>query len=77
MKVEDQVITIYAVTKNYTIDIPVTQFKEFEKQLIDYADANYKELVQLIRAGGGLTDEITSQLDEMITKFKEGFKSEN
>lgn len=77
MKVEDQVITIYAVTKNYTIDIPVTQFKEFEKQLIDYADANYKELVQSIRAGGGLTDEITSQLDEMITKFKEGFKSEN
>ncbi|MPW27002.1 F0F1 ATP synthase subunit alpha [Alkalibaculum sp. M08DMB] len=77
MKAEDQVVIIYAVNKNHTANIPIEQFKQFETELIDYARTNYKDLVQSIKDGGGLTDEVAAELDAMIAKFKEGFKIES
>lgn len=74
MKVEHQAIVIYAVTNDYTKDIPLDQFKEFERQLIGFADRQYRELLQKIKEGQGLTDEMNSQIGEMIEKFKQGFK---
>lgn len=76
MKTEHQVVVIYAVSNNYTADIPVEQFKYFEKSLIEYAETNCSEVLKTIKSGAALDDELSAQLDQMITKFKETFKIE-
>ncbi|MFZ7119677.1 MAG: F0F1 ATP synthase subunit alpha [Eubacteriaceae bacterium] len=76
MKTEHQVVVIYAVSNNYTADIPVEQFKYFEKSLIEYAETNCSEVLKTIKSGVALNDELSAQLDQMITKFKETFKIE-
>lgn len=76
MKVEHQVLVIYAITKDYTKDIPVNQIKFFEKSLIEYAQIHYVNVLDRIKSGAALDDAMAEQLDEVITKFKENYKFE-
>lgn len=76
MNVEHQVIVIYAITKDFTKNIPVNQLKAYQKSLIDFADNNYSDLLVSIKEGAPLDDEMSAKLDEMIIKFNESFKYE-
>ena len=49
MPVEYQVIIIYAATRKYLLDIPVSDVLAFEKELFKYIDTKYPEIPEAIR----------------------------
>ncbi|MFW6377957.1 MAG: F0F1 ATP synthase subunit alpha [Bacillota bacterium] len=73
MPVEEQVAIIYAVTNGYLDDIPVSNIRRFEKELLSYCRSSYRDLLDDIVEVGKMTDEIEDQLKEVITEFADTF----
>lgn len=69
MKVEHQVLAIYAITNDYAANVPVEMIKDYEKGLIEYADLNHGDTLEEIKGKGGLSDEVTAKMKEIIEKF--------
>ncbi|MBF7096153.1 F0F1 ATP synthase subunit alpha [Alkalibacter mobilis] len=76
MKVEHQVLVIYAITNDFAAKVPVDKIKEYEKGLVEYADLNYPETLKFIKDEGALSDPIVDQLTELLTKFTDSFVKE-
>ena len=74
MPVEYQVIIIYAATKKYLLDIEVSEIARFEKELFEFIDTKYSEVVSAIKKEKEITDKTEEKLIEAITSFKEQFK---
>jgi len=68
MPVEYQVIIIYAATKKYLLDIPVSGILDFEKNLFEYIANKYPEIPQSIRETKDLTAETEDMLIKAITE---------
>ncbi|MFM1542189.1 F0F1 ATP synthase subunit alpha [Helcococcus ovis] len=70
--VRDQVIILYATTNRLLDDIEVERIKDFEANLIEYAQNNYSELREKI-----LTEEFSKELQQeihdMIVEFKKSY----
>lgn len=75
MPVEKQVVSIFAGTRGYLDDIPVNQIQEFEKNFLEFVEANYSDLLEKIRTEKVLSEEIENKLTEAITEFKKKFQS--
>lgn len=75
MPVEEQVVSIYAVSKGYTDDIPINRILAFEEGLLSMMRAStYKESVLTAIAQTGKLEEDTEKaLIEAIEEFKKGF----
>ncbi|WP_338751980.1 F0F1 ATP synthase subunit alpha [Bacillus sp. FJAT-52991] len=75
LKVEKQVVILYALTRGHLDDIPVTDIRRFEDELLSWLDHNHTNVLEHIRT----TKELASD-DEMkaaINEFKKTFaKSE-
>ncbi|ADL13704.1 F0F1 ATP synthase subunit alpha [Acetohalobium arabaticum] len=76
MEVENQVLSIYAVTNGYMDDIPVDDIKEFEEEMIDFIHSNYAEVPETIKETEELDDEIEEELIAAIEDFKAMFVDE-
>ncbi len=76
MSVEEQVIIIYTVVKGFLDDIPVDNISRFEKQILEFMDANFPEIGEKIVETGKLDDDLEEKLKEAIKEFKKGFKIE-
>jgi F-type H+-transporting ATPase subunit alpha len=74
LPVVKQVAIIYAGVNGYLDDIPVTQIKEFETQLLDALDSNYTDFVRLFNKEKALTQPLKAALDQLLTEFKARFK---
>ena len=72
LPVEQQVITIYAITKKYLLDIPVDRVLEFETKLLEFIDTKYPEIYSAIRQ----TKEVNTETDELIKKAITEFKAQ-
>ena len=72
LPVEKQVITIYAVTRKYLLDIPVERVLEFEDGLLEFIDTKYSEIYSAIRD----TKEISTETDALIQKAIAEFKAQ-
>ncbi len=72
MPVEKQVVSIYALTKKYLLDIDVDKVMDFEKGLLEYIDVKYPEIYSSIRK----TKQIDEQTEEILKKAIEQFKIE-
>lgn len=77
VKVEHQVMIIYAVTKKYLTDIPLEKIKDFEKEFLNFMDNNYPEVGKSIVETGELSKEMEEKLKSAIEEFKKNFKEEN
>jgi F-type H+-transporting ATPase subunit alpha len=73
MPVEYQVIIIYAATKKYLLDIPVSAIRSFEKDLFDYIDTRYPEIPSSIREKKIMDEEFEKTLVQAIEEFKKEF----
>ncbi|MBR1383572.1 MAG: F0F1 ATP synthase subunit alpha, partial [Ruminococcus sp.] len=73
LKVEHQVLIIYAVVNNYLKDIAVEDIAEFQAELFDYVESAHPSVTGAIRETGALSDETEQELkdalDECIGKF--------
>ncbi|MCQ2491860.1 MAG: F0F1 ATP synthase subunit alpha [Lachnospiraceae bacterium] len=73
MPVEKQVVTIYAATKKYLLDIEVSQVLDFEKGLLEFVDTKYPEIYTAIRETKVISDETENTLIKAIKEFKQEF----
>ncbi|MBQ2302683.1 MAG: F0F1 ATP synthase subunit alpha [Oscillospiraceae bacterium] len=76
MRVEDQVLIIFAVSDNHTNDIPVEDIKRFEKELIEFARYRYPELLQEIKTTKNFDKELQAKVAAVVEEFKTTFKAE-
>ncbi len=70
MPVEYQVVIIYAVTKKYLLDIPVSEVLSFQDKLFEYIDTKYPEIPESIRTTKELSEEIEEKLVQAIKEVK-------
>lgn len=75
MSVAEQVIVLYAATRKYLIDIPVSAVKQFETELLEYVNTKYPELLTEVTGKAGITKELEEKLKTVVTEFKAGFKA--
>jgi F-type H+-transporting ATPase subunit alpha len=76
MKVEHQVMIIYAVTNKYLSDIPLQNIKKFEAEFLNFMDNNHAEVGNGIKNEGKLSEELENKLKSAIEEFKGIFKME-
>lgn len=76
MSVAEQIIVLYAATKKYLLDIPVSAVRQFEKELIEFVETKYPEVLVDVTKKAGITKELEEKLKAVVTEFKQGFKAE-
>ncbi|MDH3271800.1 MAG: F0F1 ATP synthase subunit alpha [Gemmatimonadota bacterium] len=77
MPVENQVAVIYAVTNGYLDDIPIGHVREWELGYLEALHAKHQGVLDGIRDGGQLTDELTQQLVSAIESYNATFAAEH
>ena len=74
MPVEYQVMIIYATTKKYLLDVPVSEIGRFESEFFEFVDTKYPEIPSQIRDTKELSAENEQALIKAIEEFKADFK---
>ncbi len=69
----NQVIVLYALVKGYLDDVAVSDIKDFEKGLIEYAENNAKTFIKQVNEKKMWEDDGEEELKKAITDFKQGF----
>ncbi|MDR3191359.1 MAG: F0F1 ATP synthase subunit alpha [Lactobacillaceae bacterium] len=75
LPVEEQVLSLYALTHGYIDDVAVDDIQRFEAELIDSVRASHANLLQTIVDTQGLPE--TADLDAAIEEFKATFAPSN
>lgn len=75
MDIEKQVIIIYAATKGFLDELPVSSLKKFESDLLSEVENMHNDILEKIRDKKDLDDELKKTLDNLITEFTNRFKS--
>lgn len=73
MKVEEQVLILFAATNGFLLDIEVKNIRDFEKGLMKYAQKNYPEIMIKVKGKDGLSDEVVAAFAECIEAYKKVF----
>jgi F-type H+/Na+-transporting ATPase subunit alpha len=73
MTVEDQVVSIWAVTNGHADDLPVSDIRRFESELHDYLKDTHPEIYEHIRELGTLAEDVENKLRDAVAEFKEQF----
>lgn len=77
MPVEQQIVSIYAVTKGYMDDIQLEDIRRFEKELLAFVGSEHEAVYKGIREKKVLDEEIESGIKKAIEEFKKGFSPSN
>ncbi|MGN0627877.1 MAG: F0F1 ATP synthase subunit alpha [Oscillospiraceae bacterium] len=75
MRVEDQVLIIFAVSNNYANDVPVEEMKRFEKELIEFARYRYPEVLEELKTTKNFDKELQERVSALVKEFKETFNN--
>ncbi len=73
LPVEQQVISVYALTQKHLIDIPVERILEFEAGLLEYIDTKYPEIYKDIRDTKQIGEETDQRIQKAIAEYKTQF----
>ncbi len=76
MPAESQVAVIYAVTNGYLDDVPVEKVRAWERGFLRNLSAKHGQVLDGIREGGKLTDELVEQLVSAIEGWNATFAAE-
>ncbi len=72
MPVEEQVMAIFAVTRGYLDDIDVADIKQWERDFLEFMRSR-PAIAERLREEKALSDELESQLVDVIAEFKKIF----
>ncbi|HEX8340695.1 MAG TPA: F0F1 ATP synthase subunit alpha [Tepidisphaeraceae bacterium] len=70
MPVEQQVAVIYAATKGYMDDVPVTRIGEWQNGFLDYAAASHTATMTTLGEKKEINDEIETGLKQALEEYK-------
>jgi F-type H+-transporting ATPase subunit alpha len=73
LKVEEQVVVIYAGTRGYLDPLPVGAIQRFEREFLSFLHDGYQPMLDGIRAQKTLTPDLESQLKAALEKFSKTF----
>ncbi len=73
LKIEEQVVVLFAGTQGYLDPLPVEKVGEFEQGLLTYMREKHPEILETIRIEKELTDETTAKLREAVETFAKAF----
>jgi F-type H+-transporting ATPase subunit alpha len=76
LPVEKQVISIYAGVNGHIDDIPVSDVRRFEADLLSFVENAHSDILQTIREKKELSNEVKKSLDDLIKEFKQRFAAE-
>ena len=73
--VEKQVLSVFVGTNNYFESIEVKDVKRFEKEIIEFVELKYPQILENIRASQALSDETTQMIKKVVEEFVGKFNS--
>ncbi len=73
---ERQIAIIFAGTNGVLDKIPVSALNRFEKEMLDYLEMKYPDILPAIAEEKVLSDELREKLLNAVTRFAENFKYE-
>ena len=71
--VVDQLISIFAGTKGFLDDLPLSKVAQFEKELLEQVRLRFGQVREELIEKAELTDELEQKLVRLITDFKQDF----
>ena len=71
--VEDQIISIWAVTNGFMDDLPVDKVQDFEKGLLDHMRTRHSGIGEEIVDKGKMDDDLTERLRSAVQEFKDSY----
>jgi F-type H+-transporting ATPase subunit alpha len=73
LKVEEQVVVIYAGVKGYLDKVEVSKVREFEKKFLLVMRDSHKDILDGIRTQQKLTDDLEARLKDVLEDFVKNF----
>jgi len=73
MKIENQVVALYALTRGFMDDVAIDKIKEFEQGLIEYSENNAKVFYKEIKESKMWTEKGEEQFKKAIADYKLSF----
>jgi F-type H+-transporting ATPase subunit alpha len=77
MPVENQIAVIYAVTNGLLDEVPVDKVRQWEIGFHQHLGSHGADVLQLIRDGKVLSDEVKSGLEAVIAEYNKVFAAEH
>ncbi len=74
--VADQVLSLFAGTRGFCDDLPISRISDFESKLLQHVHDEFPEVREEIVKTGDLSDALQEKLREIIKNFKQRFVSE-
>jgi F-type H+-transporting ATPase subunit alpha len=71
LKVEEQVVSLYAGTNGYLDDVPVEHVRRFEAELLDWFRSRHGDVLDSIRTSGDIED--VPAFEQSLKGFAEQF----
>jgi len=75
LQVEEQVVVIFAGTRGFLDDLPVSAIGRFEEELLRHMREQHGDVLEKIRSEGKLSDELEGKMRSAIEKFAEHFSA--
>ena len=75
LPVEKQVLAIYVATSGALDSIPVSEVRRFEKEFLQFAEANYAGVLKEIAVKTALDDNIKANIKTALDAFKDRFSA--
>ena len=72
---EDQIVSIWAGTTGLMDEVPVSDVRRFERELLDFLHREHKDLMTGIREGGKMSDDTLQKLGGTVNSFKQQFET--
>jgi len=76
LPVEKQVLSLYVATSGALDSVPVNEVRRFERELLEFVDANHGSILKTIREKKALDDSIRAEIKKAVDAFKERFTAE-
>ncbi len=73
LKMEEQVVVIYAGVNGYLDPLPVNRIKAFEDGLLAHIRSKHAEILDVIRSSNDLSDDVGAKLKSAVESFAKSF----
>ncbi|MGA0532494.1 F0F1 ATP synthase subunit alpha [Hansschlegelia sp. KR7-227] len=73
LRVEEQVVVIYAGTNGYLDKLPIDKIRAYEAELLEHLNASQKDLLDTIRKDKQLKDETIEKIKKVLDDFAKSF----
>ncbi len=77
MPVENQVAAIFAVSRGFLDEVPVAKVRQWERGFHEHLNVHHASVLELIREGQKLSDEVVSGLEAAIKEWNEAFDAQH